>query len=306
MIKVDYAIVVKNKTRLELLIDKFNTRAQAQFYIERQGASFDDYIKEHDTFHKSFESILAQLTKEIKFKVLERAYLPNYIFSDNQVIIVVGQDGLVANTAKYARGRPIIGVNPDIGRFDGILLKFNTSNFIRAVDDVLLNSYKRDIYHFAKASLNDGQTLIAFNDLFIGSASHISARYKISFGKKVEEHSSSGIIVSTRAGSTGWLKSVYNMANGIMRNSIKQNALPLPRLKNDELIFVVREPFDSIRTQCGITVGNINKKNELIIESLMPTSGVIFSDGIESDALKFNSGSIARIGITPEIAEIVL
>ena len=306
MMKVDYAIVVKNKTRLELLIEKFNTKAQAQFYIERQGASFDDYITEHDTFQRSFESVLSQLTKSIKFKVLERAYLPNYIFSDNQVIVVVGQDGLVANTAKYARGRPIIGVNPDVGRFDGILLKFNTSNFVRAVSDVVRESYKRDIYHFARAALNDGQSLIAFNDLFIGSASHTSARYRISYVGKQEEHSSSGIIVSTRAGATGWLKSIYNMANGIIRNANKQNVLPTPRVKNDELLFVVREPFDSLRTQCEITVGCINKKNELLLESFMPTSGVIFSDGIESDSLKFNSGSIARISVTKEIAEIVL
>lgn len=37
----------------------------------------------------------------------------------------------------------------------------------------------------------------------------------------------------------------------------------------------------------------------------MPTNGVIFSDGIETDFLKFNSGSIATIGIAKETARLV-
>ena len=47
---VDYAIIVKNKTRLESLIERFNTKAQAKFYIERLGGNFEDYVTEHSTF----------------------------------------------------------------------------------------------------------------------------------------------------------------------------------------------------------------------------------------------------------------
>lgn len=38
----------------------------------------------------------------------------------------------------------------------------------------------------------------------------------------------------------------------------------------------------------------------------MPTGGVIFSDGVEADHLKFNSGSIATVGLAPETATIVI
>jgi hypothetical protein len=47
---VEYAIVVKHKTRLEALIERFNTKGQAKFYIENLGGSFDDYALEHETF----------------------------------------------------------------------------------------------------------------------------------------------------------------------------------------------------------------------------------------------------------------
>src|SRR5262245_46972885 len=134
---IEYAIIVKNKTRLETLIERFNTKAQAKFYIERLGGNFDDYVLEHETFHQSLQSLQAQLSKVLKNKLVERSFVPNYIFTEKYLIIVIGQDGLVANTAKYSKGVPIVAVNPDKVRYDGVLLPFDTSNFIYGVDKVL-------------------------------------------------------------------------------------------------------------------------------------------------------------------------
>jgi NAD kinase len=303
---VEYAIIVKNKTRLEALVERFNTKAQAKFYIERQGGNFEDYVVEHETFHASLMSLQTQLSKVIKHKILERAFIPSFIFSQNNLIIVIGQDGLVANTAKYSKGIPIVAVNPDKERYDGVLLPFDTSDFIGGVEGVIENNFESKTMRFAEAKLNDGQRLLAFNDLFIGAASHISARYKISYNNNLEEQSSSGLIVSTPAGSTGWLSSIFNMAYGVTGMFEKNLKPKRPNLKDDELLFAVREPFQSMRTQTGITAGIIKNQNRLTIESLMPASGVIFSDGIESDFLKFNSGSIATIGIAPETAKMVI
>src|SRR6185436_2894538 len=68
----------------------------------------------------------------------------------------------------------------------------------------------------AAAQLNEGQRLVAFNDLFIGARAHVSARYRIRFGERAEPQSSSGVIVSTGAGSTGWLSSVFHQTSGIL------------------------------------------------------------------------------------------
>lgn len=302
---VEYAIIVKNKTRLETLIERFNTKAQAKFYIERLGGNFEDYVLEHDTFYFSLNQIQTQLSATLKNKIVERAFLPNYIFTDKNVIIVVGQDGLVANTAKYSNGVPMVAVNPDKQRYDGVLLPFDTTNFIYGIENVLIGKYNFRTMRFAEAKLNDGQSLLAFNDLFIGASSHVSARYKISYNTKSEEQSSSGLLVSTKAGSTGWLSSVFNMAYGVAGIFEKNIQLKRPKLNDNDLLFAVREPFQSIRTQIGITAGLINEQNNLIIESLMPINGVIFSDGIESDFLKFNSGTIATIGLAAEKAKLV-
>lgn len=303
---IEYAIIVKNKTRLELLIERFNTKAQAKFYIERLGGNFDDYEIENEIFQNSLQSLQIQLSKSIKNKIVERNFVPSFIFSENQIIIVIGQDGLVANTAKYSKNIPIIAVNPDKERFDGVLLPFDISNFIGGVENVITNKYNSKTMRFAEAKLNDGQRLLAFNDLFIGASTHISAKYKITYNNTIEEQSSSGLIVSTPAGSTGWLSSIFNMSYGITNMFEKNLKLKRPKLKDNELLFAVREPFQSVRTQIGITSGIIKNQNNLTIESLMPTSGVIFSDGVESDFLRFNSGSIATIGIAKETAKIVI
>jgi NAD kinase len=302
---VEYAIIVKNKTRLESLIERFNTKAQAKFYIERLGGNFEDYEMEHETFHFSLNMLQTQLSKVIKYKIVERSFLPSFIFSDKNVIVVIGQDGLVANTAKYSKGIPIIAVNPDKQRYDGVLLPFDIRDFVLGVENVVTNQFHSKIMRFAEAKLNDGQRLLAFNDLFIGASSHVSARYKISFGANTEEQSSSGLIVSTPAGSTGWLSSIFNMAYGVTSLFEKNLKLKRPHIKDNELLFAVREPFQSIKTQIGITAGIIKNEHLLILESLMPTGGVIFSDGIEADFLKFNSGSIATIGVASETANLV-
>lgn len=305
------AVIVINKTRLEQLTARFNTRAQAKFYIEHAGGNFEDYEIEHRTFKKSLEIIQRKISTHLnKYKVVERQYVPNFIFTEKDIVIVVGQDGLVANTAKYVNDIPIIAINPDPTRYDGILLPFDPSNFEPAFLKTLAGNPQARSVTMAEARLNDGQRLLAFNDLFIGHSSHVSARYKITFDSYSENQSSSGIIISTGAGSTGWLSSLFNMAAGIDRTFGKSNGEThrsgISMTWDDRrLVFIVREPFLSKYSRVDLTTGLISPDKKLILESFMPTNGVIFSDGIEADFLHFNSGAIAEIGIAQERASMV-
>ncbi len=310
MKKIETAIIIVNKTRLEQIIARFNTKAQAKFYIEHSGGSFEDYEIEHNNFKKSLDITREKISKYLNYKIVERQYLPNFIFAEQMnIVAVVGQDGLVANTAKYVNDIPILGINPDPERYDGILLPFDTSNFESSLVKTLEGNPPIKTITMAEARLKDGQRLLAFNDLFIGHSSHISARYKITFGKSSENHSSSGIVVSTGAGSTGWLSSLFNMAQGIHK-AFDKNQLPTEldvhlSWEDRRLVFIVREPFRSRYSQVDLTTGIISPGKKLILESYMPANGVIFSDGIEMDFLHFNSGAIAEIGIAKEKALLV-
>jgi len=300
--KIENAIIIINKTRLESLIERFNTKAQAKFYIEHSGGNFSDYEQEHFIFKDSLTVVVEKLSAYFKCKVIDRSYLPNYIFTEKDLPVVLGQDGLVANTAKYVNGLPIFAINPDNSRYDGILLPHNIKNFQDQLSRIVHDRFVYDDITMAKATLNDGQTLLAFNDFFIGPASHISARYNIKVGNKSENQSSSGIIVSTGAGSTGWLSSVCNQ---VSRMSNKTTDIEMD-WDQDELFFVVREPFESKHSQANIVSGFFDDLHPLIIESFMPQKGVIFSDGIEKDYLNFNSGAIVKIGLADTKAHIIV
>ena len=303
------AIVVINKTRLESLVERFNTKAQARFYIEHSGGDFGDYELEHETFHRSLEQVVHSLQSDLKTKVIDRKFLPNFMFSQKDMVIFVGQDGLVANTAKYVNGLPIVAINPDVSRYDGILLPFVCDDFEWGWQSLMRKQATFKEVTLAEARTNDGQKLLAFNDFFIGPASHSSARYKITHGSKSEQQSSSGVIVCTGAGSTGWMSSILNMANGVterfgksMETSRVSYAQPWD---TNRLAFVVREPFKSKHSGISLTAGTIRRDEKLVLESYMPSNGVIFSDGIEADFIRFNSGVKVEIGIAAQKARLL-
>ncbi len=306
--ELEKAIIVRDKTRLEQLIERFNSKAQAKFYLERAGEDFEYYEEEHGTFYTALKKVEKQLSSLVKYKVVYRSFLPTYIFAKGDMVVALGQDGLVANIAKYANGLPIVGINPDVERYDGVLLPHRPDNFLSAIKDYINGNRTYKLVTMAKAKMNDGQSLLAFNDFYVGAASHVSSRYTLEFGKGRESQSSSGILVSTGAGATGWISSVFNMTNNINNYfyNQKNNFDSKLNWEDDKLLFVVREPFLSKMSQIDLGYGTITREKTLKIESKMPTKGVIFSDGIEADFLNFNAGSSVEIGIAKEKAHLVL
>jgi hypothetical protein len=258
--------------------------------------------------------------------------LPTYQFDEHDLVVTVGPDGLVINTAKYLSSQPILALNPDPQRIDGVLIPFNYTEVGTWVEKVLRGAVKITRISMVKATLNNGQVHYGVNDLFIGPRSHGSARYVLALGNQREQQSSSGIIVSTGVGCTGWLRSITlgawhtaryfgeerersvssAQAHRISSASASRQSDEPPGLErlmlgweSDCLWFAVREPFPSRTSQTSIVFGQISPRQEMIITSQMPGYGVIFSDGIESDYLDFNSGAIVRIGLAERKAHII-
>jgi NAD kinase len=303
-------VLVRRKTRLDELIQRFNTASQAKFYIEHLGADFSDYQKEHAIYNDAVAEAEKVLGKLGRIEVIDRQFLPNYIFGPKDIVIAIGQDGMVANTLKYLDDQPLIGVNPDPGRWDGVLLPFQVRDLKLIVPEVFKNTRPIKEITMAKAVLNDGQHLYAVNDLFIGQKSHVSARYRLQLGNVQEEQSSSGIIISTGLGSTGWLKSILAGTSGIANQFIKSKiSLEIPKRldwSSDYLCFSVREPFPSKTTGATLVFGMITTVKPLRVLSQMPENGIIFSDGIEADYLSFNAGVSARIEVAEKKGKLVI
>lgn len=291
-------IIVIRKTRLEELKEKYCTLGQAKFYLEHLGESIDTYQDEHNRFVSVLNNLQSLVNKLARVQVLERSFLPSYQFSHDDVILVLGQDGLVANTMKYLNGQPIIAVNPLPDLFDGVLLPFLPSQVHEVVLEILNQGFNTKQISLAEVSTNLGQTLLAVNDLFIGPKSHTSARYNLAIDSRSEEQSSSGIIVSTGMGSTGWFKSILAGASGIAGKAVQQKLQHGFAWDSSFLYYSVREPFPSAVTSCDNVFGKVSKNKLLRLTSRMAENGVIFSDGIESDCIEFNAGTVAEIQLS--------
>lgn len=300
-------VLVTRKTRLDELIYKYNTAEQARFYIEHMGADFSDYLQEDRIYREAVADVISIAEKYARIQRIDREFLPNMIFGEKDIVIAIGQDGLVANVMKYLDGQPLIGVNPDPMRWDGILLPFEVGQLGPVLLKAIAGNFSAKQITMAQAGTQDGQVMLAVNDLFIGQKTHVSARYDITWNRKTENQSSSGIIVSTGLGSTGWYKSVITQAAGIAREFGGRNfADRQHEWDDDKLLFVVREPFPSRFTQTGIVYGKLGGTDSFKILSKMSGGGVVFSDGIESDAIEFNAGTEVTVRVAPKKGVLVV
>lgn len=302
-------VLVTRKTRLEMLIARFHTRDQAKFYIEHLGADFGDYEREQAAYDVARTQVVQTLQRHGRWQLLDRGYLPNFLFGPHDVVLALGQDGLVANTMKYLDGHPLVGINPDLQRYDGLLLPFAAADLHALLPEVLAERRPSKRITMAEARLPDGQRMLAVNDLFIGPPSHTSARYEIEWAGRREQQSSSGVIVSTGLGSTGWMASIVQGSLGIgaaWRHVAARDEYRPLSWDAGQLLFAVREPFPSRTTGTHLVFGTCDAQTPLVLTSQMADAGVIFSDGIEADHLDFGAGVSARISPAERAGRLVV
>jgi hypothetical protein len=245
--------------------------------------------------HHRFEAVLARVSQTIPVRWrrtrLQRADLPRFVFEPQDVVVVVGQDGLVPNVAKYLDGQLVIGVNPDPASYDGLLVRHR----VEALPDLLSGAARGrgrvEPRTMVEARLDDGQRLLALNEVFVGHRTHQSARYRILRGDREERQSSSGLIVTTGTGSTGWARSIQRD---------RRAEVPLPEPVEPALAFFVREAFPSVATGATITEGLLATGDVLGVTSEMNDDGVVFGDGIEDDRLSFGWGVRASVSVARE------
>lgn len=299
-------VIVTRKTILEELVERHGTRGQARFLAENRGESLADVEEAHEAYRRAAAELERAVPAGMRVQWIDRGFLPNFLFGAGDLVATLGQDGLVVNTAKYLAGQPVVAFNPDPKRIDGVLVPFRIETAAETFAAAVENALPRRAVTMARATLDDGQSIEAVNDLFIGVRSHASARYRLEHNGRSEKQSSSGVIVSTGAGSTGWYRSVLTGAAGVASAHGDLQAVALRTsyqfdMTAPELRFSVREPFTSRTSGASIVFGRISGDEILEIVSQMPIGGTIFSDGMEEDFLAFESGMRARIGISERV-----
>jgi len=293
---MDRVVIVTKPTPLTELVQHQLTRSRARFVLQTQGQSILPYEEEDASYEAALVTLRRQIPNDLPVTVVPRQELPNFLFRDKDLIIVCGPDGLFANLAKYVADQPVISVNPDPRTVAGALMRFAPHDVRRIIARVLAKQHTIERLPFVKAAFDDDRVVWGINDIFIGRSDQVSARYAISFEGDNERQSSSGVIVSTGVGSTGWIRSLATMVKGLSGNGTHK-LTKLPTAASSELMFVVREPFPSPATGTTIIYGRIVPGRPLVVISEMPDGGRIFSDGIVERALDWNVGSKVTVTV---------
>ena len=291
-------VVVTRASAYDELLAQHGTRAQARFFLATRGQQLDELLERHERFEAARHAVHAALPTSWRQATVGRADLHRFVFEARDIVVAIGQDGLVANAAKYLDGQAVIGVDPEPGRNAGVLVRHRPADIAALLQAAARESARVEARTMVEVRLDDGQRLIALNELFIGHPRHQSARYRIQWADRSERHSSSGVVVSTGTGATGWARS-------IVRERAAAGLLELPAPSEARVAFFVREAWPSPSTGVELTAGVVGDGEALELISELD-EGVIFGDGIEEDHLAFRWGLRAQIRVAERRLHLVV
>lgn len=275
-------VIVTRATAYEGLLHAHGTLGQARFFLQQRGQDVDEAVLSHHRQLDAVKRISQEAPTSWRQSRVQRPDLDRFLFEPEDVVVVVGPDGLVANVARFLDGQRVVGVNPDAERIAGLLV----TSVAEDVAPILEGEGEIEARTMVEARTDDGRVLRALNEVFIGHESHQSARYRLHLGEREERQSSSGVIVSTGTGATGWASSILKQRRGRNR--------PLPPTST-ALTWLVREAWPSAHTGAELTRGRLRDGQRLQLTCENDVGGVIFGDGIEQDRLRLRYGQRVEV-----------
>ena len=290
-------VQVHRRSEYEEMLVRHGTRQQAAFFLESRGRTINELAARHALVEHARGSAASAIPPDWRRTEVERSDLHHFRFAPEDIVIVIGQDGLVANTAKYLGGQPVIGINPEPARNPGVLVPHTAESASALLAATAAEQVPIQRRTMVMATTDDGQELRAVNEVYFGHRSHQSARYRLEtpFGA-FERHSSSGVLAGTGTGATGWLRSAWQERN---------SRLTLPQPESPELCWFVREAWASITTGTDLTEGLVGEGGALKLQAESDEL-VCFGDGIETDTLRLAWGQTLTITAAEQTLNLVV
>jgi hypothetical protein len=290
------AVLVHRRTELQELVDRHGTHGQAAFFLASRGRAIAGVQERHERVQSAIAQVAGAIPAAWRRGLLERADLPRYLFEPGDIVVVVGQDGLVANVAKYLDGQPVVGINAEPARNPGVLVAHPPAAAGALLAAAAGARPALDRRAMVAARTDDGQELAALNEIYLGSAGHQTARYTLTGPEgTAEAQASSGVIVGTGTGATGWCRSAW-----LERHS----PLRLPAPSDQRLAWFVREAWPSPATGTAATEGDLGAGEELELRAASDEL-VLFGDGVEADAVALRWGQSVRVGLAARTLNLV-
>ncbi|MEV4228691.1 hypothetical protein AB0J81_16630 [Streptomyces bobili] len=288
------AVLVHRTTEYEELVARHGTHGQAAFFLSSRGRDIEEIAERHRRTRRALAEVTAAIPLTWRQTRLERGDLDRFLFAPEDVVVVVGQDGLVANVAKYLAGQPVVGIDTDPGRNPGVLVRHRPAD----AGALLAATAGVEELTMVEAVADDTQRLVALNEIYLGAAGHQTARYRLGLdgdGGAAEAQASSGVLVGTGTGATGWIRSVWQERGAGLR---------LPGPTEERLLWYVREAWPSPATGTTLVAGELSAAGRLTL-TVESERLIAFGDGIESDAVSLTWGQRVSVGVCGERLRLV-
>jgi hypothetical protein len=288
-------VLVHRRSEYDELVGRHGSHGQAAFFLSTRGRDIAEVVARHEAQAEAVRRVSAAIPVSWRRGEVEREDLSRFLFAPEDLVVVVGQDGLVPNVAKYLDRQPVIGIDPEPGRNAGVLVRHRPTDAAALMRAAAEGEVALAPLTMVAAEADDGQRLMALNEIFVGHPSHQTARYTVTVpGGPSERQASSGLVVGTGTGATGWCSSIWRE---------RHSALALPAPAEPALAWFTREAWVSPVTGDSLTEGRLGAQPLLVtVES---NRLVAFGDGIEDDRLTLGWGQQLRIGLADRALHLV-
>lgn len=170
-------VVVHRTTEYTELVAHHGTHGQAAFFLSSRGRDIEEVAERHRRTRRALTDVTSAIPLTWRQTLVERRDLDRFLFAPEDVVVVVGQDGLVANVAKYLAGQPVLGIDADPGRNPGVLVRHRPADASTLLPAALTSAV--DELTMVEAVADDTQRLVALNEIYLGAVGHQTARYRL-------------------------------------------------------------------------------------------------------------------------------
>ncbi len=292
-----------------------------EYDMKREDISLDAVVARFKSLGTDGKRILESHTRQLESfqKIAELFNNPVIMVGDDldrellrpaSLVISIGGDNYFQNVAHFLEDQLIIGVNSDPVNSDGSLTSFTSDSLKDFLTRLKENQFNIEEWTTLKATLNGRRLKTpSVSEIYIGAyKSTDMSRYLLNG----EEQKSSGLIITTPAGRTGWYSAAYRYIYQYDRRGSHDFEEPVlwpmvPYDKTDNAGFlIVREPFVADRTKAYHfnVEGIIRGQEKFIIKWLAHGLGLLSIDAKDEHELK--RGDVVEVEISDKPLKVVV
>ncbi|MCE9499048.1 MAG: NAD+ kinase [Leptospira sp.] len=287
-------LVVFKKTKYELDSERYSNPDFLLKIYKIQNDCHDKVFQSHERQTQSREFIRKEVFPNGEF--IFRDDLDRINLSNFELIVSHGGDNHFTYVAHYSLNHLILGCNSDSRTSVGALLSFEPEALLHCVKNGW-NGSRIEEWTLISVSIEypNGETVETVQGVseisIRNNSPDLTSRYIIHHMNKIEEQKSSGLLLYTGAGSTGWYASCAQKGN------------PPPSFSKTEPYFRVYSRELGAREQDRYKLTDFKVENKFVVVSEM--NGGISVDSLPENIYDFPAGARATFKVSAKKLNVI-